>query len=120
MLLFCSAAHVSLQKVECPLFQRYFDSSSRRITITFGSGTAASARSSRANSTAASCSSARAFSNGAEQLDQAIAKMAGLAKAYPEGVPTDDPTLQKIRKQLQETFGKFSKAEQALWKELSK
>ncbi len=61
---------------------------------------------------------ARDFVNGAEQLDQAIAKMTGLAKAHPEGIPSDDPTLLKIRKHLEETFGKFSKVEQALWKEL--
>jgi methyl-accepting chemotaxis protein len=61
---------------------------------------------------------ARAFVNGAEQLDQAVAKMTGLAKAHPEGIPSDDPTLLKVRAHLEETFGKFSKAEQALWKEL--
>ena len=59
-----------------------------------------------------------AFSNGAEQLDQAIAKMTGLAKAHPEGLAADDPALLKIREQLEEAFGKFNKVEQALWKEL--
>ena len=63
---------------------------------------------------------ARAFSNGAEQLDQALAKMTGLAKASPKGIPADDATLQKVRKQLEEAFAKFTKAEQALWKELSR
>jgi len=63
---------------------------------------------------------ARSFSNGAEQLDQAISKMAGLAKAHPEGVPAEDPTLAKVREHLEDTFEKFTKAESALWKELSK
>ncbi len=62
---------------------------------------------------------ARAFSSGAEQLDQAVGKLTGLAKAAPEGIPVDDPQLQKVRDQLQEAFEQFSKAEQALWKELS-
>lgn len=61
---------------------------------------------------------ARDFANGAEQLDQAVAKMTGLAKVHPEGIPSDDPTLLKIRKHLEETFGKFIKVEQALWEEL--
>ncbi len=63
---------------------------------------------------------ARAFSSGAAQLDQALAKLAGLAKAYPQGVRKDDPQLQKIREQLKKTFSQFSKAERALWKELQK
>jgi len=61
---------------------------------------------------------ATAFSNGAEQLDQAISKLTGLAAASPDGLPADDPELLKIRAQLEEAFGKFNKAEQALWKEL--
>ena len=63
---------------------------------------------------------ARAFSDGAEQLDRAIAKMNGLAKASPQGIPADDPQLLKVREQLEKVFGKFSKAEQSLWKELDK
>ncbi len=63
---------------------------------------------------------ARAFSNGATELDQAIAKMTGLVKAHPEGVKSDDPTLKKVREQLEEAFDKFQKVEQALWKEVSK
>ncbi|MCK4602843.1 MAG: hypothetical protein KAU28_10285, partial [Phycisphaerae bacterium] len=63
---------------------------------------------------------ARAFSNGAEQLDQAILKLTGLAKAHPEGLAADDPQLLKVRKQIEDAFLKFSKAEQSLWKELTK
>jgi len=61
----------------------------------------------------------RSFSNGAEQLDQAIGKLRLLEK-----VKSDDPAFQetseKIHKHLKEVFAKFSKAEQALWKELQK
>jgi len=46
--------------------------------------------------------------------------MTALSKSKPGGVPADDPEFQKIRKQVEETFSKFSKAEQALWKELEK
>jgi len=61
----------------------------------------------------------RAFSNGAEQLDQAITKLRRL-----EQIKSDDPafqeTTEKIHKGLNEVFSKFSKAEEALWKELQK
>jgi len=63
---------------------------------------------------------ARAFSDGASQLDQAVAKLTGLAKAHPDGMAADDPTFQQVRKHLSETFEKFTIAEQALWKELPK
>jgi ABC-type transporter Mla subunit MlaD len=63
---------------------------------------------------------ARAFSNGAAQLDQALAKLKGLAAAHPEGLPKNDPRLKKIAEQIKETFEKFTDAEKALWKELLK
>jgi ABC-type transporter Mla subunit MlaD len=63
---------------------------------------------------------ARNFSNGAEQIDQALGKLLALSKAHPQGVPADDPELAKIRKQLQDSFGNFSKVEQALWNEVAK
>ena len=63
---------------------------------------------------------AAAFSGGASQLDQAVTKLVALKKAHPEGLPANDPELAKIRKQLEETFSRFNKAEQALWKELAK
>lgn len=63
---------------------------------------------------------AAAFSGGASQLDQAITKLVALRKAHPEGLPADNAELAKIRKQLEETFARFTKAEQALWKELAK
>lgn len=61
---------------------------------------------------------AREFSSGASQLDRISAKLTGLVRANPEGMPADDPQLKKIREEIKEAFSKFSKAEQALWKEL--
>jgi len=61
---------------------------------------------------------ARAFSSGAEQLDQAISKMTSLAKISPDGVAADDPTLLKAREHLKKSFENFVKVEQALWKEV--
>jgi len=63
---------------------------------------------------------ARSFSSGAAQLDQALAKLKGLAASHPKGVPSDDPHLKQIAKQIRDTFEKFTEAEKALWKELSK
>lgn len=63
---------------------------------------------------------ARAFSAGAEKLDSALSRLDSLSKAKPAGVPSDDPELQNIRRQVEETFSNFTKAEQALWKELAK
>jgi ABC-type transporter Mla subunit MlaD len=61
----------------------------------------------------------RAFSDGASQLDQAIARLRALQK-----IKSDDPelkqTAEKIHKRLEETFQSFTKAEEALWKELQK
>jgi ABC-type transporter Mla subunit MlaD len=59
---------------------------------------------------------ARAFSDGAEQLDQAIARL----KALPPEAASSDPQVQRIHKQLQQTFSDFAAAEQALWRELAK
>jgi len=63
---------------------------------------------------------ARSFSSGAAQLDQALAKLKGLAAAHPKGLPADDPHLKEIAEQIKKTFEKFTEAEKALWKELSK
>ncbi len=63
---------------------------------------------------------ARAFSSGAAELDQALARLAGLVKAHPDGIPSDNPQLQKVKEQVEKTFSKFNEAEQALWKELTK
>ena len=63
---------------------------------------------------------ARAFSSGASQLDQALAKLKGLAAANPKGIPAASPQLKKISEQIKTTFDKFTDAEKALWKELLK
>ena len=57
---------------------------------------------------------ARDFSNGAEQLDQALAKLKAID---PKAVHPDQ--IKKIREHLKNTFEKFAKAEEALWKELN-
>lgn len=61
-----------------------------------------------------------AFSNGATQLDLATAKLAGLAKANPQGIPANDPTVKQVLQDLKDIFQRFSKQEQALWNELQK
>jgi len=61
---------------------------------------------------------ARAFSEGASELDQALAKLTTLTKAHPKGLPADDPQLTRIRKRIDEIFNKLTKAEESLWKAL--
>lgn len=62
----------------------------------------------------------RAFAGGAEQLDAAIARLKNLYLANPQGIPADDPTLKKVRQELEEAFKKFKKVEDALWKQAQK
>ena len=61
----------------------------------------------------------RSFSDGAAQLDQAIAKLRKLKQ-----IESDSPEYAKTReamlKNLSETFAKFSKVEEKLWQELQK
>ncbi len=63
---------------------------------------------------------ARAFSEGAAELDQAVAKMVTLVKMYPKRLPDDDPQMQRVRKHLDDVFKRFTEAEDALWKALGK
>ncbi len=63
---------------------------------------------------------ARAFAEGAEQLDDALTRLDALRKARPAGVTAGDPELAKILAHLQGSFEKFRTVEDALWKELSK
>ncbi len=56
---------------------------------------------------------ARAFSNGAAELDQAITK---LKAVDPKTVAAE--TMQNIRKHLEETFTRFNEAERRLWEEM--
>ena len=58
---------------------------------------------------------ARAFADGAEQLDQAMGKLSAL----PPDAATDDPQVQQVRLTIEQAFGQFNQAEQALWKELA-
>ena len=58
---------------------------------------------------------ARSFANGAEQLDQALTK---LKSVDPEKV--DPELLKRIQEHLDKTFERFSRAEQALWKAMSR
>ena len=62
---------------------------------------------------------ARAFANGASQLDQSIARLKALIKSKPNGVPKTDPTFLKLEAQLKKSVARFNKVEQDLWKELS-
>lgn len=64
--------------------------------------------------------SARAFMQGAEQLDLAIRRLNDISKANPQGVKADDPQLKEVRDHLKETFEHFQKVEGSLWKELQK
>ena len=59
-----------------------------------------------------------AFVSGAAELDQALAKLNGLARAHPEGIDRKDPKFQEIRKHVLESFKKFKKVEDALWREI--
>ncbi|KPK83594.1 MAG: hypothetical protein AMJ81_07885 [Phycisphaerae bacterium SM23_33] len=63
---------------------------------------------------------ARAFAEGAGQLEDALTRLAALREARPQGVTADDPELVKIRKHVETTFEKFREVEDALWKELTK
>ncbi len=59
---------------------------------------------------------AAAFSEGAASLDRAVTKLKSL---HPDVVAPDDKQIQQIREHLDDTFRKFKKIEEALWKEIS-
>ena len=63
---------------------------------------------------------ARAFAEGAAQLDDALARLTALRTTRPEGVQAGDPELKKILGHLQSTFENFRVAEDSLWKELTR
>ena len=63
---------------------------------------------------------ARAYNTAASQLEEAVGKLSTLSKSNPNGIPSSDPQLDHIRKDLQDSVGNFNKAEQALWNELVK
>jgi ABC-type transporter Mla subunit MlaD len=61
---------------------------------------------------------ARAFDEAASQLNTAVTKLAALRGQTDDGTEAQEE-IQSIRKTLMESFKKFRKAEEALWKELS-
>lgn len=63
---------------------------------------------------------ARAFAEGAAELDDAVRKLTVVSQMNGQPIPADDPQLQQIRQKIKESFGKFSRAEQALWDEMAK
>lgn len=63
---------------------------------------------------------AGAFSDGAAELDQAIAKLTTLMREHPDGLPADDPQLKRIRRQIAKTLSQVTEAEETLWKALGK
>lgn len=63
---------------------------------------------------------ARVFSEGAEELNGALARLTALRKARPAGVTAKDPELAKILEHVKASFDKFSSVEKALWDELKK
>ena len=63
---------------------------------------------------------ARAFAEGAGELDDAVSRMNALRDARPEGVKSDDPDLKKVLTRLEGSFEKFRAVEDKLWEELSK
>jgi len=64
--------------------------------------------------------SVRAFSEGAAQLDDAIARLAALRQARPEGVRGNDPRLLEINRHLQQAFARFKYVEQCLLQNVQK
>lgn len=61
---------------------------------------------------------ARAFSEAATRLDDAVARLEALSQPGATTQPEHDDQLIRIREQLQQTFTNFSKAEAALWESL--
>lgn len=61
---------------------------------------------------------ARAFDEGANQLNVAVTKLAALRGLDPED-PATKEEIQRVRKQLLDSFTKFKKVEDTLWKEVS-
>lgn len=64
-------------------------------------------------------SAAQAFSDGARQLDTALESLKTLSAGTDKPIPADDPQLTLIRQRLDDTFERFTQAEQSLWKELA-
>ncbi len=61
---------------------------------------------------------ARAFSEGATRLDDAVARLESISRNPAANSPANHEEVAKIRAQLKETFEKFNQAEQKLWAQL--
>ncbi len=61
---------------------------------------------------------ARAFSEAATRLDDAITRLEAVAEAGGAGIEHDDPVLLTILDELEQKFAKFNEAEDALWEQL--
>lgn len=61
---------------------------------------------------------ARAFSDAATRLDDAVARLQSVQAAAGSEAPLHETELVKIRDQLKQTFDNFTKAEAALWEQL--
>ncbi len=63
---------------------------------------------------------ARAFANGATQLDDAVNRLKALQATADTSLPGDDPQLARVHEKIKDSFEHFTQVEQALWKELNK
>ena len=61
----------------------------------------------------------REFAEAATHLEDSATQLRALLDARGGALPADDPDLQRIRARLQETFEKYTIAEETLWKRLS-
>jgi len=61
---------------------------------------------------------AREFAEAASRLDDSATQLSALMKSYGGVIPTDDPTLAEVRARLEQTFEDYTRAEEALWKQL--
>lgn len=61
---------------------------------------------------------AREFSEAAARLDDSATRLDALVKSYEGNVPADEPELAEIVSRLEATFQDYTKAEEALWKQL--
>ncbi len=62
----------------------------------------------------------REFSTAAQYLDDAAAQLRALMEARGGEIASDDPELKEIADRLQQTFKRYTEAENALWQSLSK
>jgi len=61
---------------------------------------------------------AREFAEAAARLDDSATQLSALMKSSGGTVPADDPDLAEIRQRLGETFEDYTRAEEALWRQL--